>query len=100
MRTTLLTLALAGLGLAQSPEPPKKIDVVRADLTNEEKLAFENASLKLQLIKAQEKDIQAEAQKVFESACKRAGIDLPACRFNQAAAAVEKAEPVKPEVKK
>lgn len=88
MRTTLLLLAIAGLGLAQTP------------LTNEEKLALENASLKLQLIEAQKKDVQADAQKVFERACKRAGIDIAACQFDQQTASVKKAEPVKPEVKK
>jgi hypothetical protein len=87
MRTTLLLLAIAGLGLASTP------------LTNEEKLSLENAQLKLQLIKAQEKDIQADAQKVFEGACKRAGIELAACRFNSQTASVEKEAP-KPEVKK
>jgi hypothetical protein len=87
MRTTILLLALAGLGLASTP------------LTNEEKLALENASLKLQLIEAQKKDIQADAQKVFEGACKRAGIDLAACQFDSAAGAVKKAEAPK-EVKK
>ena len=87
MRTITLTLIIAAFALAQTP------------LTNEEKLGLENAQLKLQLIKAQEKDIQAEAQKVFESACKRAGIDLPACQCDAATASVKKAEP-KPEAKK
>lgn len=87
MRTTLLTLTLAAFALAQTP------------LTNEEKLALENAQLKLALIEAQKKDIQADAQKVFESACKRANIDLAACQFDQATASVKKAE-AKPEVKK
>jgi peroxiredoxin family protein len=88
MRTILLTMTLAAFALAQTP------------LTNEEKLALENASLKLQLIEAQKKDIQADAQKVFESACKRAGIDLAACQFDQQTASVKKAEAPKPEVKK
>jgi peroxiredoxin family protein len=88
MRTLLFFTLFAGLGLAQTP------------LTKEEKLALENASLKLQLIESQKKDIQADAQKVFEGACKRAGIDLAACQFDQAAASVKKAELVKPEVKK
>lgn len=87
MRTTLVTLTLAAFALAQTP------------LTNEEKLSLENAQLKLQLIKAQEKDIQAEAQKVFEGACKRAGIDLAACQFDAQTASVKKAE-AKAEVKK
>ena len=88
MRTTLLTLTIAAFALAQTP------------LTNEEKLALENAQLKLQLIKAQEKDIQAESQKVFEGACKRAGIDLPACQFDAQTASVKKAEAPTPESKK
>ena len=88
MRTTILLLAIAGLGLASTP------------LTSEEKLSLENAQLKLALIEAQKKDIQADAQKVFEGACKRAGIDLAACQFDQATASVKKAELVKPEVKK
>jgi peroxiredoxin family protein len=88
MRTTLLTLTIAAFAIAQTP------------LTNEEKLSLENAQLKLQLIEAQKKDIQADAQKVFESACKRAGIDLPACQFDAQTASVKKAEAPKPEVKK
>ena len=87
-----MTLALAGL--AQTP------------LTTEEKLGIENASLKLQLIDAQKADIQKQAQSVFEGACKRAGIDLAACQFDQKALTVSKAPeppkaaPVKPEAKK
>jgi len=88
MRTTLLLTITAAFALAQTP------------LTNEEKLALENAQLKLQLIKAQEKDIQAESQKVFEGACKRAGIDLPACQFDAQTASVKKAEAPTPESKK
>jgi len=87
MRTTLLTLTLAAFALAQTP------------LTNEEKLALENAQLKLALLETQKKDIQADAQKVFEGACKRAGIDLTACQFDAQSASVKKAE-VKPEAKK
>jgi hypothetical protein len=87
MRTTLLLTITAAFALAQTP------------LNNEEKLALENAQLKLALLDAQKKDIQADAQKVFESACKRAGIDLAACQFDQATASVKKAEP-KAEVKK
>jgi len=87
MRTTLLTLTLAAFALAQTP------------LTNEEKLALENAQLKLALLESQKKDIQADAQKVFEGACKRAGIDLAACQFDAQSASVKKAE-VKPEAKK
>lgn len=88
MRTTILLLALAGLGLAST-----------TPLTNEEKLGLENASLKLQLLESQKADIQKQAQAVFESACKRAGIDLAACQFDQATASVKKAEAPK-EVKK
>ena len=80
MRTTLLTLILAAFALAQTP------------LTNEEKLAFENASLKLQLLKVQEADIQKQAQAVFESACKRAGIDLAACKYDPQSQSVKKEE--------
>jgi peroxiredoxin family protein len=87
MKTTILFLALAGLGLASTP------------LTNEEKLGLENAQLKLALLEAQKKDIQADAQKVFEGACKRAGIDLAACQFDAQTASVKKAEALK-EVKK
>jgi|GEM_PF-2221533 hypothetical protein len=87
MRTITLTLTIAALALGQTP------------LTNEEKLALENAQLKLALLESQKKDIQADAQKVFESACKRAGIDLAACQFDQATASVKKAE-AKAEVKK
>jgi len=87
MRTITLTLTIAALALGQTP------------LTNEEKLALENAQLKLALLESQKKDIQADAQKVFEGACKRAGIDLAACQFDQATASVKKAEAVK-QVKK
>jgi hypothetical protein len=87
MRTITLLTITAAFALGETP------------LTNEEKLALENAQLKLQLIKAQEKDIQAEAQKVFEGACKRAGIDLAACQFDAQTASVKKAE-AKAEVKK
>jgi len=86
-----MTLALAGL--AQTP------------LTTEEKLGIENASLKLQLMDAQKADIQKQAQSIFESACKRAGIDVAACQFDQKNLTISKAEPpkvapVKPEAKK
>ena len=88
MRTTLLTLTLAAFALAQTP------------LTNEEKLALENAQLKLQLLETQKAEIQKAAQTVFEGACKRAGIDLPACQFDAQTASVKKAEVPKPEAKK
>ena len=94
MRTIIATMTLALAGLAQTP------------LTTEEKLGIENASLKLQLIDAQKADIQKQAQSVFEGACKRAGIDLAACQFDQKALTVSKAPeppkaaPVKPEAKK
>jgi peroxiredoxin family protein len=87
MRTTLLTLTLAAFALAQTP------------LNEVEKLALENAQLKLALLESQKKDIQADAQKVFEAACKRAGIDLAACQFDAQTASVKKAEAPK-EVKK
>lgn len=88
MKHTLLMLALAVSALAQTA------------LTNEEKLALENASLKLQLIEAQKADIQKAAQGVFESACKRAGIELSTCQFDQKTLSVSKAEAPKTEVKK
>jgi len=93
MRTITTLLLFAGLCLAQTP------------LTNEEKLTIENASLKLQLIDAQKADVQKQAQAVFEGACKRAGIPVAACQFDQKNLTVSKAEPpkvapVKPEAKK
>jgi hypothetical protein len=88
MRTTLLTLTIAAFAIAQTP------------LTNEEKLGLENAQLKLQLLESQKADIQKAAQVVFEAACKRAGIDLPACQFDAQTASVKKAEAPKPEAKK
>lgn len=81
MKHPLVTLlALAVSALAQTP------------LTNEEKLGLENAQLKLQLIESQKAEIQKQAQAVFEGACKRAGIELPACQFDAQTASVKKAE--------
>lgn len=96
MRTITLILALALVALAQTP------------LTIEEKLGIENASLKLEnaslkheLIKVQEEDTKKQAQSVLESACKRAGISIEACQFDQKNLAVSKAvAPAKPEAKK
>lgn len=79
MRTTLLLLALAGLGLAES-----------TPLTEVERLKIENASLKLQALDIQKKAFQEEAQKVFEGACTRAKIDLAACQFDAQTASVKK----------
>ena len=95
MKTLIILLALALSAVAQTP------------LTNEEKLGIENASLKLELIKSnqqlletQKSEIQKAAQAVFEGACKRAGIEIGACQFDQKAGAVVKAETPKVEVKK
>ena len=88
MKTLIILLALASMALAQTA------------LTVEEKLGLENASLRLQLLEVSKAEIQKAAQSVFESACKRAGIDLGACQFDQKAQAVTKAEAVKAEVKK
>ena len=93
MRTITLLMTLALAGLAQTP------------LTTEEKLGIENASLKLQLIDAQKADIQKQAQSVFEGACKRAGIAVDACQFDQKNLTISKAQPpkvesAKPEAKK
>jgi hypothetical protein len=84
MRTITTLLLFAGLCLAQTP------------LTSEEKLAIENASLKLQLLDVQKADVQKQAQAVFEGACKRAGIEVSACQFDQKALTISKAEPPKP----
>lgn len=87
MRTITTIITFAGLCLAQTP------------LTTEEKLGIENASLKLQLLDAQKAEVQKAAQAVFEGACKRAGIAVDACQFDQKALTVSKA-PAKAEVKK
>ena len=94
MRTIIATMTLALAGLAQTP------------LTTEEKLGIENASLKLQLIDKDKAEVNRQAQAVFEGACKRAGIDLAACQFDQKALTISKAPeppkvaPAKPEAKK
>lgn len=59
--------------IAQSPVP----------LTREERLEFENASLKLQMLKVREEQINKDAQVVFEGACKRASIPVGQCRLDQ-----------------
>ena len=93
MRTITLIMTLALAGLAQTP------------LTTEEKLGIENAGLKLQLLDAQKADIQKQAQAVFEGACKRAGIAVDSCQFDQKNLTIFKAQPpkveaAKPEAKK
>jgi hypothetical protein len=77
---TLLLITIAGVSLAQTP------------LTEVEKLKIENASLKLAALDQQKQAIQKEAQGVFEAACKRAKIDLPACQFDAQTQSVRKAE--------
>lgn len=59
--------------MAQAPVP----------LTREERLEFENASLKLQMLKVQEEQVKKDAQSAFESACKRANIPIAQCRLDQ-----------------
>ncbi len=97
MRTTLLLLGIAGLGLAES-----------TPLTEIERLKIENASLRIQAAEAQKQALDAQkqeaqkaAQAVFEAACTRAKIDLAACQFDSATASVKKApDAPKAEVKK
>lgn len=66
-------------------------------LTREEQLEFENASLKLQLLKVQEEKIQERIKEVFEAACKRADIPTANCKLDQAKGELVKQEeaPVK-----
>lgn len=64
-------------------------------LTAEEKLALENATLKLQLLEAQKDAVQKAAQATFEAICKRAGIEVAACRYDAKTQSVTKAEAAK-----
>ena len=66
--------------------------VAQTPLTNEEKLALENAQLRAAIAERDKADAQKQAQAVFEAACKRAGIDLAACQYDAKAQAVVKAE--------
>ena len=69
----------------------------QATLTKEERLEFENASLKLQLLKVQEENVQSRVKEVFEAACKRANIPTAQCKLDQAKGELVKQEeaPVK-----
>lgn len=66
-------------------------------LTKEERLEFENASLKLQMMKIQEEEIQKRVKEVFDAACKRANIPTAQCKLDQAKGELVKQEeaPVK-----
>ena len=80
MKVFFVLLTFAAAALAQTP------------LTNEEKLALENAQLRAAIAERDKADAQKQAQAVFEGACKRAGIDLAACQYDAKAQAVVKAE--------
>ena len=80
MKVFFVLLTLAAAAAAQTP------------LTNEEKLALENAQLRAAIAERDKADAQKQAQAVFEGACKRAGIDLAACQYDAKAQAVVRAE--------
>lgn len=80
MKVFFVLLTIAAVAVAQTP------------LTNEEKLALENAQLRAAIAERDKADAQKQAQAVFEAACKRAGIDLAACQYDAKAQAVVKAE--------
>ena len=80
MKVFFVLLTFAAIAVAQTP------------LTNEEKLALENAQLRAAIAERDKADAQKQAQAVFEGACKRAGIDLAACQYDAKAQAVVKAE--------
>lgn len=61
-------------------------------LTKEERLEFENASLKLQMMKIQEEEIQKRVKEVFDAACKRANIPTAQCKLDQAKGELVKQE--------
>lgn len=64
----------------------------QASLTKEERLEFENASLKLQMMKIQEEEIQKRVKEVFDAACKRANIPTAQCKLDQAKGEIVKQE--------
>lgn len=64
----------------------------QASLTKEERLEFENASLKLQMMKIQEEEIQKRVKEVFDAACKRANIPTAQCKLDQAKGELVKQE--------
>lgn len=80
MKVFFVLLTIAAVAVAQTP------------LTNEERLALENAQLRAAIAERDKADAQKAAQAVFEAACKRAGIDLSACQYDAKAQAVGKAE--------
>ena len=80
MKVFFVLLTIAAVAVAQTP------------LTNEERLALENAQLRAAIAERDKADAQKAAQAVFEGACKRAGIDLAACQYDAKAQAVVKAE--------
>ena len=80
MKVFFVLLTFAAVAVAQTP------------LTNEEKLALENAQLRAAIAERDKADAQKQAQAVFEAACKRAGIDLATCQYDAKAQAVVKAE--------
>ena len=80
MKVFFVLLTIVAVAAAQTP------------LTNEERLALENAQLRAAIAERDKADAQKAAQAVFEGACKRAGIDLAACQYDAKAQVVAKAE--------
>jgi hypothetical protein len=66
----LIFITIASVAFSQTP------------LTNEERLEVENASLKLQLLKIQESEIQKKLKDVLESACKKANVPVGECQLD------------------
>lgn len=64
----------------------------QAPLTKEERLEFENASLKLQLLKVQEENVRTRVKEAFDAACKRANIPTAQCKLDQAKGELVKQE--------
>ena len=83
MKVFFVLLTLAAVAVAQTP------------LTNEERLALENAQLRAAIAERDKADAQKAAQAVFEAACRRAKIDLPACQYDAKTQSVSKAEAAK-----
>ena len=77
MRTIAITLLLAAGAAAEQPKQTAK------QLNNEERLVFENISLREALIQAQYRDLQTAKQNAISAACKRAGVDAAKCQIDQ-----------------
>lgn len=82
MRTIALSLILAAWAAAEQPKQTAK------QLTTEERLVFENISLREALIQAQYRDLQTAKQTAIATACKRAGVDAAKCQIDPQTGAI------------